>query len=129
VYAHGVLQYTADPDQMVREMKRVLKPGGVAITMVYNRISWLAFMSAIMKVGLEHQDAPVLRRYSISEFRRMLSPFPKTRIVVERFPVKTRLHKGIKGAVYNTLFVGTFNALPKALVRRFGWHIMGFSSK
>ena len=39
------------------------------------------------------------------------------RIVPERFPVKSRLHGGWKGAVYNGLFVGTFNALPRALVR------------
>jgi ubiquinone/menaquinone biosynthesis C-methylase UbiE len=28
VYAHGVLQYTADTNQMMREIHRVLKPGG-----------------------------------------------------------------------------------------------------
>ena len=37
------------------------------------------------------------------------------RIVPERFPVKSRLHGGWKGAAFNTLFVGTFNALPRAL--------------
>ena len=38
VYGHGVIQYTSDPAQMVRECHRVLKPGGTAIFMVYNRI-------------------------------------------------------------------------------------------
>ena len=47
----------------------------------------------------------------------------------ERFPVKSRLHKGWKGAVYNTMFVGTFNALPRSLVRRFGWHLLAFCTK
>jgi hypothetical protein len=48
---------------------------------------------------------------------------------VERFPVKSRLHGGLKGMLYNTLFVGAFNAVPKCIVRPFGWHIMAFASK
>jgi ubiquinone/menaquinone biosynthesis C-methylase UbiE len=129
VYAHGVIQYTRDAAQLVRECHRVLKPGGQGIFMVYNRISWLSAMSSLMKVGLEHQDAPILRTFSIGEFRRLLAPFSKVRIVPERFPVKSRLHKGWKGTLYNTLFVGAFNTLPKPLVRRFGWHLMGFGTK
>ena len=55
--------------------------------------------------------------------------FGDVRIVPERFPVKSRLHGGWKGAVYNGLFVGTFNALPRALVQRFGWHLLAFCTK
>jgi hypothetical protein len=55
--------------------------------------------------------------------------FAELRIVPERFPVKSRLHGGWKGAAFNTLFVGTFNALPRALVRPFGWHLMAFCRK
>ena len=47
----------------------------------------------------------------------------------ERFPVKSRLHGGWKGVAFNTLFVGTFNALPRALVRPLGWHLMAFCRK
>jgi len=130
VYGHGVLQYAADPEQMLAEMKRVLKPGGEAIFMVYNRISWLNAMRRVTKVRLEHEDAPVLRKYSIGEFKRMLRPFRDVRIVVERFPVKSRLHAGgLKGFLYNTLFVGAFQVMPKFLVRPFGWHIMAFAKK
>ena len=129
VYGHGVLQYTADPAQMVRECHRVLVPGGTAIFMVYNRFGWLNAMSKLMGVGLEHQDAPVLRKYSIGEYRRILAPFAEARIVPERFPVVSRLHKGWKATVYNTMFVGAFNALPKALVRPLGWHLMAFCRK
>ena len=47
----------------------------------------------------------------------------------ERFPVKSRLHGGWKGTLYNGLFVGAFNALPRPLVRRFGWHLLAFCTK
>ncbi len=129
VYGHGVIQYTADPAKLVRECHRVLKPGGTAIFMVYNRISWLNALSKVMKVALEHEDAPGLRKFSIGEFRALLAPFADTRIVPERFPVKSRLHGGWKGWVFNTCFVGTFNALPRSWVRPLGWHLMAFCRK
>ena len=129
VYAHGVVQYTANPARLVEECRRVLKPGGEAIFQVYNRVSWLNALSKLMKVGLEHDDAPVLLKFSIGEFRRLLKGFPQVTIVPERFPVKSRLHGGWKGAVYNSLFVNTFNAIPRALVRRYGWHLLAFCRK
>ena len=129
VYGHGVLQYTADAERMIAECHRVLVPGGEAIFMVYNRVSWLNVLSSVMQVGLEHADAPVLRKYSIAEFRRMLSGFARVRIVPDRFPVRSRLHKGWKGRLYNGLFVEMFQLLPRVLVRRFGWHLMAFCRK
>ncbi len=126
VYCHGVLQYAADAPAVVAEARRVLRPGGLAIFMVYNRVSWLQALSRVMKVGLEHGDAPVLRLYSIPEFKALLTPFREVEIVPERFPVASRLHKGWKGTAYNSVFVGTFNALPRAWVARFGWHLMAF---
>ena len=129
VYAHGVLQYTADPVRMMEECRRVLKVGGEAIFMVYNRFSWLNALSTVMRVGLEHEDAPVLRLFSISEFRRLLAGFTESQIVPERFPVPSRLHKGWKGAMYNGLFVKGFAIVPRALVRPLGWHLMAFCRK
>jgi SAM-dependent methyltransferase len=129
VYAHGVVQYAANDRAVVDECRRVLKPGGEAVFQVYNRLSWLNVLSKLMKVGLEHEDAPVLRKYSASEFRSLLSGFSDVRIVEERFPVKSRLHGGWKGFLFNTFFVGTFNALPRSFVRRFGWHLLAFCRK
>jgi hypothetical protein len=107
----------------------VLRPGGQAIVQVYNRLSWLNALSKVMRTPLEHEDAPVLRTYSPREFRALLEGFREIAVVPERFPVKTRLHGGLKGALYNTGFVGAFNALPRALVRRFGWHLLAFCRK
>jgi len=129
VYAHGVVQYTAHPQRLVDECRRVLKPGGRAIFQVYNRVSWLNGLSKLMHVGLEHDDAPVLMKFSIPEFRRLLTGFRDVELVPERFPVKSRLHGGWKGALYNGLFVSAFNALPRPLVRRFGWHLLAFCTR
>jgi ubiquinone/menaquinone biosynthesis C-methylase UbiE len=129
VYMHGVLQYTADPAQMISEAHRVLRPGGQLILMVYNKYSWLNALSKIMRVGLEHEDAPVLRKFSIREVRQLLRPFAQVKIVPERFPVESKLHKGLKATLFNKLFVKSFNLLPRKLVSFSGWHIMAFGIK
>ena len=129
VYAHGVLQYAPDPRGIVAEAQRVLAPGGEAIFMVYNRVSWLQAMSKLGGVPLEHADAPALRLYSIGEYRQLLEGFRACTIVPERFPVHSRLHRGWKALVYNVVFVGAFNWLPRSLVGRFGWHLMGMCRK
>jgi 2-polyprenyl-3-methyl-5-hydroxy-6-metoxy-1,4-benzoquinol methylase len=129
VYAHGVLQYTVSAARMARELHRVLRPGGQAMVMVYNRHSWLTAMAKLTRVGLEHHDAPVLNTFTSAELRAMLAPFAQVRIVPERFPVKTRLHGGLKGWLFNNLFVNGFNLLPNALVRPLGWHLMAFAQK
>jgi SAM-dependent methyltransferase len=129
VYAHGVLQYTADPHVMVREIHRVLKPGGHAIVMVYNRYSWLSFMSRLSHVDLEHDDAPVFAMFSRQEFEALLQSFRFFKITPERFPVPSRLHQGWKAVVYNQLFVPAFNLIPRPLIRSLGWHLMATATK
>jgi SAM-dependent methyltransferase len=128
-YAHGVLPYTADDRRMLAELHRVLKPGGEAIVQVYNRLSWLYVLSSITGTKLEHQDAPVFRVHCLRELRDMLRPFRTCRLIIERFPVKTRLHGGLKGRLYNELFVRVFNRLPRPLVRKWGWHIVAIATK
>lgn len=129
VYAHGVLQYTGHIERMLGEIHRVLKPGGEAILMVYNRFSWLNALSKLFGVKLEHEDAPVLRKYSIRAFRNLLRGFSQVTVVPERFPVKTRLHRGAKAVIYNLVFVSSFRLLPRALVRPLGWHLMARAIK
>jgi SAM-dependent methyltransferase len=40
VYSHGVLHHTPDAARAVREVRRVLKPGGRAVVMLYHRDSY-----------------------------------------------------------------------------------------
>lgn len=129
VYAHGVLQYTPDTPRMLDEVHRVLRPGGEAILMVYNRYSWLYLLSRLFGTRLEHQDAPVFKTFTIRQFRQVLRRFARVHVTVERFPVRTRLHHGLKAALYNGIFVGGFNLVPRPLVRPLGWHILARAKK
>jgi hypothetical protein len=77
-------------------MPPVLKPGGEAVFQVYNRISWLNALGTVMKVGLEHAT---MRRCcnSASGVPAPVAGFSEVRIVPERFPVKSRLHRRVEG--------------------------------
>ena len=67
-----------------------LTADGLAVFQVYNRISWLNALSKLMKVGLEHEDAPVILKFSIGEFKQLLAGFNQVQVIGERFPVKSR---------------------------------------
>lgn len=130
VYAHGVIQYTADPAMMVKEMKRVLRDDGEVILMAYNRYSWLSLLSKLSGKNLAHEEAPLFRPYSITQFYKLMKKsFSDVEILVERFPSDTGLHKGLAAKIYYTFFVGTFNLLPKSLMRKFGAHLIARARK
>ncbi|MCG3204766.1 MAG: Ubiquinone biosynthesis O-methyltransferase [Elusimicrobia bacterium] len=129
VFAHGVVQYTLNDRKMIGEIHRVLKKGGRALIQSYNRNSWLMFLSRVMRVDLEHVDAPVMNIYSPKEFKGMLSSFSTFELVMERFPVKSRLQKGWKAVLYNHLFVGLFNLIPRSWVKPLGWHMLAWVTK
>jgi ubiquinone/menaquinone biosynthesis C-methylase UbiE len=129
VYCHTVLHFTPHPERMLAEIRRVLKPGKQAIVMTVNRRSWMNIMRRVAKVELDYTTAPTFNRYSIAEFRRMLGMFGAVEVVPERFPVKTKVHRGLKAALYNQLFVGAFNLLPRALTRNTGYHLVAFCTK
>ena len=127
VYSNGVLHHTEDTERSIEEVRRVLKPGGEAVIMLYNRWSWFNLLAIWTRTNIEHEeeDAPIIRRYSTGDCRRMFKPFGgPIDIHVDRFPEKTLKFKGFKGILYNSVFVPIWNFFPKSIVRPFGWHIM-----
>lgn len=129
VYCHTVLHFTPRPEKMIAEIERVLKPGGVAILMTVNRHSWLNVLHKLMNVKIDHLDSPIFYKYTASEFRKMLDVFDDLQVIPERFPVATKVHDGIKAKLFNTGFVGLYNALPKGLTKRTGHHLMAIGTK
>jgi ubiquinone/menaquinone biosynthesis C-methylase UbiE len=126
VYSHGVLHHTVDTERAIDEVWRVLKPGGEAVIMLYHRNSWFWWLSKISRTPVEHADAdaPIVRAYSIPEVRQLFRRFARVAVVSERFPVKTKKFSGWKGWAFNAIFVPGFNALPRFMTDRLGWHLM-----
>ena len=80
VYSHGVLHHTDEPEQVVREMFRVLRPGGRINVHVYALWSCATLMG-IRKYGwewkqhIENSEAPVhIDLYTGRKLRRLFGP-------------------------------------------------------
>lgn len=129
IYCHTVLHFTADPEAMVNEIYRVLKPGGRALMMAINRRSWLFTMHRLAGLKIDYMDAPVFHKLDPGQFDSVTSVFQNKRMELHRFPVKTEVHKGWKAFLYNTVFVGGYNALPQALIANTGYHMLAFGTK
>ena len=52
VYSNGVLHHTVDTEQAIAEVRRVLKPGGQAVIMLYCKSSWHYWVTMLLCVGL-----------------------------------------------------------------------------
>ena len=129
VFCHTVLHFTPSPQKMIAEIFRVLKPDGTAILMTVNRKSWLNFMHRVANVKIDHLDSPVFYQFTIGEFEQLIDIFHEVNIIPERFPVATKVHKGLKAKMFNIVFVNFFNILPRKWLRRTGHHLMAFARK
>ena len=129
VYCHTVLHFTPHPERMIQEIHRVLKPGGKALLMAVNRRSWMRLMHRLAKVEIDHLVAPTFHWLTAAELTAMTAPFAQVRVVVERFPVRTKVHKGLRATLFNTLFVDLFNTLPRRWIEGTGHHLLVFAEK
>ena len=126
VYSHGVLHHTVDTEKSIDEVYRVLRTGGEAIVMLYNRYSWFNLAAVLSGTSIEHakKDAPIIRRYSTGECRKMFHRFRDVQIHVDRFPKRTLKFDNLFAKLNNYILVPFFELLPDWIKRPLGWHIM-----
>lgn len=80
VFAWGVLHHSAHPERGFAEVARVLRPGGTALIMVYNRVSlryWLKgaiWLFLRRKIFNGESFATVQRHYTDGYFHRHFTP-------------------------------------------------------
>jgi ubiquinone/menaquinone biosynthesis C-methylase UbiE len=131
VVAIGVLYYTPNTQKAVDEIRRVLKPGGKAICMFFNRYSWYTLLARISRTNLdhEHKDPPVLKLYSARKARALFAKFSSVAVVMDRFPTATIKRSGVLAQLYNRGVVPLSRLIPKALMRPFGFHIIVQATK
>ncbi len=121
VYSFGVLHHAADTALTIREVHRVLKPGGEARVMLYHRRSLNELVHRLVRVPFEEKDAlcPVVRRYTAAEVRELFHDFRSKRIHLDH----------LFGEGYGVLYRLTPRWLYSLLSRRLGWHIMISATK
>lgn len=146
VSSNGVLHHTPDIAQALREMWRVLEPGGEAVVAVYHRDSvhyWLGqflrrgvlqgglrregSMAAVLSSGVEESSigARVLVRvYSRRQLRRLLEAagFEQVTITVRDFKVPTFLRPALERA---GLSPEDDSAVVDRIGRIAGWYVIG----
>jgi ubiquinone/menaquinone biosynthesis C-methylase UbiE len=91
VWSYGVIHHSAHPERMIREIHRVLKPGGVFLGMMYGRYSPVAFKQwvkfgplrgnpflSLTKAVAQH-ESPGTKAYTQKELQQLFSSFADCR--------------------------------------------------
>jgi len=122
VYAIGVVHHTGNTALAIREIFRVLAPGGIAIVAhLYRRPSWFHLLSRLGKENIEFQDqdAPVIDFYTEAEVCAMFSAFEIEEITRDHYRALPVARSGPKAALYTWCFRPLYNALPETVAKRF----------
>jgi SAM-dependent methyltransferase len=106
VYSNGVLHHTPDTAGAIREVHRVLRPGGIAKVMLYHRNSLNYWIEIVLRRGIlkaeflqgrsaeeimsrvvehtEHNARPLVKVYSRNETRELFGMFKEVDVRVEQ---------------------------------------------
>ncbi|HLG15352.1 MAG TPA: class I SAM-dependent methyltransferase [Blastocatellia bacterium] len=140
VYSFGVIHHTPGTAKAVDEMRRVLRRGGRAVVMIYNRASLYYWGSIILKHGLargelfkrsaaeimsrhvEHTETggrPLVKAYTPREARRLFRDFSECEVRVHQL---TRAELAPIGRVLP-------ESLFQWLARTLGWNLLITATK
>lgn len=124
VWACGVLHHTSDTPLAIREVRRVLKPGGRAIlSHFYRRPSWMYFLSRVGRENIEfkEEDAPVTDFFTEQEVLNMFEGFEIIEAVQDHYRALPIARKGLKASLYRYGFKPLYNLLPEAVAKKLAY--------
>lgn len=124
VYSFGVIHHTENPEKIVKEVNRILKPNGVFKLMLYAKNSWKKIM---IDANLDQYEAqsntPIAHTYTNKEVCELLCDFNNINIEQTHiFPYKIPEYKRcefIKEPWFEQMPENVFDTLKKQL----GWHL------
>jgi SAM-dependent methyltransferase len=119
VYSFGVLHHTPDIEQAVSEVRRVLKPGGIAYVMLYHRESVVNLAHRLLRLPYESprdrdDHCPVVYTFSRDGAKRLFGEFSEVSVRAE-YPFTHGF-----GPLGSRLPLWSRRALGHAI----GWHLM-----
>ena len=136
VYSNGVLHHTPDTAGAIREIHRVLRPGGIAKVMLYHRNSFNYWVEIVLRRGLlraeflrgrsaedimsrvvehsEHEATPLVKVYSRKEIRSLFGVFTDVKVEVDQL-LREEL-RFLSPLVSENLF--------RRLKKRIGWNVV-----
>jgi SAM-dependent methyltransferase len=144
VYSFGVLHHTPGTQEAIEEVRRVLRPGGLAIVGLYHKHSafyWICtmFLRGVIRgdlwkrgyrrllADIEHRSAdsdavPLVKVLTRRDCRRLFSGFGETRIRADQIDY-AHFWPSLPPAT------GLSRRLLEALAHRWGWYLTVFSRK
>ena len=126
VWANGVLHATGDTARAIREVHRVLKPGGRAIiSHFYRKPSWMYAVSRLGRENIEHtdRDPPVNEFYTDDEILAMFRDFRIEEVSREHHRALPVAKTGVKAALYRWGFRPLYNLIPERLALRLAYKL------
>lgn len=126
VWANGVLHATGNTALAIREVRRVLKPGGRAIiSHFYRRGSWMYLISKLGRENVEfkEQDPPVNEWYSDDEILAMFEGFQVVEAVREHIRALPVARRGMKALLYRRVFQPAYNSIPEPLAKALAYKL------
>jgi ubiquinone/menaquinone biosynthesis C-methylase UbiE len=141
VYSNGVLHHTPDTAGAIREVHRVLRPGGTAKVMLYHRNSWNYWLDIVLRRGVlradflrgrsvaeimsrfvefsDHDARPLVKVYSRKQARKLFRLFKDVRVEVEQL---TRAELRFLSPLVS-------ESMLQKLRKRIGWNIIITANK
>ena len=125
VYSFGVLHHTPNTALAIREIGRVLKPGGRAAVMLYHKHSLNNLVHTVLRLPYDNakqmrpfaKDANFVFRFSKAQVREMFSGF-------EQVDIKTEY---VYGAGWEPVYSWTPKTVYRWLSRMAGWHLVSYA--
>lgn len=119
VYSFGVIHHTPGMAGAVREIRRVLKPGGIAYIMIYSKYSLVNFVHVAGRLPYESpkdlkDHCPVVIRSTENEVRELFGEFSGLEVHSD-YPFTY-------GMRFFSRFIPVF--AQRGLGRLIGWHLM-----
>lgn len=125
VYSFGVIHHTPNPSNVIKEIKKVIKPDGELRIMLYSKYSTKNFMINLTLAQPEAQaNCPIAYTYTKASIESLLSEFDIKACWKDHiFPYNIEEYKK-----YNYKKKFPWNIVPQSLFKVFerllGWHYM-----
>lgn len=124
VWANGVLHATGDTARAIREVRRVLKPGGRAIVShFYRKPSWMYLIHNLGRENIEFKedDPPVNEFYTEDQILAMFKGFEIIEAIQEHYRALPVSRTGVKATLYRYGFRPVYNLIPERLAKRLAY--------
>ncbi|MEJ2541982.1 MAG: methyltransferase domain-containing protein [Gemmatimonadota bacterium] len=125
VWSNGVLHATGDTARAIREVHRVLKPGGRAIiSHFYRKPSWMYLLNRWGRENIEYkeEDPPVNEFYTEPEIESFFAGrFRIEEAAREHHRALPAKRHGVKAFLYHRGFKPLYNLLPESLALRYAY--------